>query len=151
MKQYSFYAVDLLIDGVAIDGFADGNSIITAGRTMPQHGRVMDARGKAVVVSSADKSGIISFELLQTSDQNALLQTRALTSHEAATSGSVDTFIPIQAMLTDKMGNTLVAGVNGFITVQPAIVRGTGIATVSWTIEFEQLWITTGRTLDTGI
>ena len=151
MKQYSFYSVDLLIDGVTIDGFSDGNSIITASRSMPQHGKVMDARGKMIAITSADKSGAMTFDLLQTSDQNAFLQALALTSHDSGTSGSVDTFVPIQAMINDKMGKTVVTGVNGFITMQPAVVRGTGLATNTWLMEFEQIWMVRGQHADVGL
>ena len=70
MKQYSFYNVDLLIDGIPVEGFSDSNAIITATRDAPQHGKVMDARGKMVAITSADKSGTITFDLLQVSDTN---------------------------------------------------------------------------------
>lgn len=150
MKQYSFYSVDLIINGIAMDGYADGNSIITASRSMPQHGKVMDARGKMVAITSADKSGAITFDLLQTSDANELMHTLALASHESGTSGGLDTFLPVQALISDKMGQTLVTGVNGFITMQPAVVRGTGLATVTWLMEFEQLWTVRGSTADVG-
>lgn len=133
-----------------MDGFSDGSSIITAARSMPQHGKVMDARGKMVAITSADKSGVISFDLLQTSDANLLMQTLALASHEAGTSGGIDTFIPVQAVINDKMGKTVVTGVNGFITMQPAVVRGTGLATVTWMMEFEQLWMIRGNSDDVG-
>ena len=47
--------------------------------------------------------------------------------------------------MNDKMGLALVTGVNGFIPVMPAIVRGTGIVSLSWTVEFEQIWFTNGK------
>ena len=151
MKQYSFYNVDLLIDGVAMEGFSDSAAIITASRAAPQHGKVMDARGKMVAITSADKSGVITFDLLQTSDSNALLQALALASHDAGTSGSSDTFVPIQALINDKMGKTVVTGVNGFITMQPGVVRGTGVATNTWVLEFEQLWLVRGQSDNVGV
>jgi len=151
MKQYSFYNVDLLIDGIAIEGYSDSAAIITASRAAPQHGKVMDARGKMVAITSADKSGVITFDLLQTSDSNALLQALALASHDAGTSGSTDTFVPIQALINDKMGKTVVTGINGFITMQPGVVRGTGVATNTWVLEFEQLWMVRGQSDDVGV
>lgn len=150
MKQYSFYSVDLVIDGVAMSGFADGNAIITASRSMPQHGKVMDARGKMVAITSADRSGAITFDLLQTSDENAFLQNLALASHSSGTSGGAELFVPIQAMINDKMGGTVVTGVNGFLTMQPATVRGTSLATNTWLIEFEQLHTVRSQTPNAG-
>lgn len=151
MKQYSFYNVDLLIDSVTMEGFSDSAAIITASRSAPQHGKVMDARGKMTAITSADKSGVITFDLLQTSDSNAYLQVRALESHDTGTSGNSDTFVPIQAAMNDKMGKTLVTGVNGFITMQPGIVRGTGVATNTWVMEFEQLWFVRGKYTTVGV
>jgi len=49
------------------------------------------------------------------------------------------------------MGNTVVTGVNGIISMQPAVVRGTGLSTVTWVLEFEQIWMVRGKTKDVGI
>jgi len=54
-------------------------------------------------------------------------------------SGNAGTFLPMQIMLSDKMGNTVVNGVNGVILAQPALVRGTGVNTVEWTVNCERL------------
>jgi hypothetical protein len=151
MKQYSFYSVDLIINGLTMEGFADSAGIIQASRSAPQHGKVMDARGKMNAITSADKSGVVTFDLLQTSDSNAYLQTYALATHDSGTSGSTDTFIPIQLVINDKMGQTVVTGVNGFITMQPGVVRGTGLATNTWMLEFEQLWMIRGQSKDVGL
>lgn len=151
MKQYSFYSVDLIVNGVVMDGFSDSNSIITASRDAPQHGKVMDARGKMVAVTSADKSGTMTFDLLQTSDSNQYLQLLALSTHDAGTSGGTDVFAPVQAMLNDKMGRTVATGVNGIIIAQPGVVRGTGLATDTWILQFEQLWIIRGQSENVGV
>lgn len=151
MKQYSFASVDLIVDGITIDGFADSNAIITAARSAPQHGKVMDARGKMVAISSSDKSGIISFDLLQSSDSTAYLHARALSTHNTGTSGGADLFAPVQALIKDKMGNTVATGVNGIITMTPPLVRGTGLSTDTWLLEFEQLWIVRGTSESIGI
>ena len=145
MKQYSFYNVDLLLDGITVTGFTDNNSIISAGRTNVQHTKTIGARGEMSVATIADRSGRIVFTLLQTSDYNAVLNSRAILSQNTGLSGNRSTFQPIQAFMNDKMGLTVVSGVNGFIPVMPAIIRGTGIVSLSWTIEFEQIWFTNGK------
>lgn len=145
MKQYSFYNVDLLLDGIPVTGFTDNNSIISAGRTNVQHLKVVGARGEMSVATVADRTGRIVFTLLQTSDYNAVLNSRAILSQNTGLSGNRSTFQPIQAFMNDKMGLTVVSGVNGFIPVMPAIIRGTGIVSLSWTIEFEQIWFTNGK------
>ena len=151
MKQYSFYNVDLLIDGIPVEGFSDSNVIITATRDAPQHGKVMDARGKMVAITSADKSGTITFDLLQVSDTNQWLQLRAMQTHDSGTSGGTETFLPVQVMMNDKMGGNIATGVNGIITMQPGLIRGTGIATDTWVLQFEQLWLVRGQSENVGV
>ena len=151
MKQYSFYNVDLLIDGIPVEGFSDSNAIITATRDAPQHGKEMDARGKMVAITSADKSGTITFDLLQVSDTNQWLQLRAMQTHDAGTSGGTETFLPVQVMLNDKMGGNIATGVNGIITMHPGLIRGTGIATDTWVLQFEQLWLVRGQSENVGV
>jgi hypothetical protein len=145
MKQYSFYSVDLLLDGIPVTGFTDNNSIISAGRTNVQHTKVIGARGEMSTATIADRSGRMVFTLLQTSDYNTVLNSRATLSQNTGLSGNRATFDPIQGLINDKMGQTLVTGVNGFIPVMPAIVRGSGIVSLSWTIEFEQIWFVMGQ------
>ena len=53
-------------------------------------------------------------------------------------------FVPCQLMMMDKMGKAVATGVNGIITMQPGLVRGTGLATDTWVLQFEQLWLLRG-------
>lgn len=151
MKQYSFYSVDLLLDGVPVTGFSTSNAIITAERASPQHIDAMGARGEMAVATIADQSGTINFSLMQTSDWNLVMQARALLDQNTGLSGNVATFTPYQAMINDKMGSTLVTGVNGYTPKQPAIVRGVGIVNLNWTIRFEELFITRGTYVNVGL
>ena len=151
MKQYSFYSVDLLLDGVAVTGFNQSNAIITADRASPQHIDVIGARGEMAVATVADQSGTIAFSLMQTSDWNQVMQARALLDQNTGLSGNVATFTPYQAMINDKMGSTLVVGVNGYTPKQPAVVRGIGIVNVNWVIRFEELYFTRGTYENVGL
>ena len=151
MKQYSFSSVDLFIDEIAISGFPDADSVIDIGRDADQHAKVMDARGKMIAVTSADKSGTASFEILQTSDSGLWLQTRALQTHDVGTSGGSDMFIPVQLRLVDKMGRDVATGVNGIMKKQPNLARGTKLNVERWVIEFEQVWMLRGPSADIGL
>lgn len=134
-----------------VTGFSQGNSIITAARTAPQHIDSIGARGEMSVATIADQSGVMAFSLMQTSDWNAILQARAMLNQNTGLSGNRSTFTPIQAMLNDKMGNTLVTGVNGFIPKQADIIRGIGIVTVSWTLRFEEIFFVNGTYDNVGV
>jgi hypothetical protein len=147
MKQYSFNKVDLILDGVIIDGFTDGAGIITAARSAAQHGKVMDARGKMAVTTSADQSGYFAFNLLQTSDSNQVLLARSILDQSVGLASNTTQFIPITGAILDKMGGTLVAGTSGFIPKRPNVVRGSGITTNSWMVAFETVnWGTSSYT-----
>lgn len=151
MKQYSFYNTDLLIDGLPVDGFPESNQIIRAGRNAGQHGSVVGARGEMSVSTSANLSGVFTFSLLQTSDWNSTMNSRAVFSQNTGLSGNKSLFTPIQAMLNDKMGETKVTGVNGHIPMRPVVVRGTGIVVNTWTIVFEEVHFAEGKYAKAGI
>lgn len=145
MQQYSFAGVDLVISGVPINGFANSNNIITCGRNTPQHARVVDARGKMSVVTSVDHTGFIQFELLQGSPGSAWMQIQAIKSQNSGGRlEGAEYFIPLQAAVNDKMGRCIMLGLNGFIPMQPSVVRGTGMNVEVWRIEFEVLSLTRG-------
>lgn len=146
MKQYSFFNVDLLIDGSPVDGFADSNAIITASRNREAHNMIVDARGNPVVNTIADLTGIISFGLLQNSDWNAILRSKLERTQATGLSGNAATFLPMQVMLSDKMGGTKITGVNCVILAHPAIVRGSGITTNQWTLNCSRLLFSEGTT-----
>ncbi|MBI0275410.1 hypothetical protein I6H07_06120 [Hafnia alvei] len=139
MKQYSFYDVDLIIDGSMVDGFPVGANIIAAGRNAAQHIPVMDAYGKLAVATSADQSGFIHFPLLQTSDWNGILYAKAQLTQATGLSGNKSLWTPMQIQLVDKMGDVLVEGTNGFIPKQPTVGRGVGITQNMWSIFVEVL------------
>lgn len=151
MKQYSFYNVDLLVDGQAVDGFSDSNAIITASRSRESHNKIVDARGNVVVNTIADLSGTITFGLLQNSDWNQYMRERLELSQSVGLSGNAATFLPFQILLKDKMGGTKVNGVNCWVAAHPAIVRGTGINTVNWTIDCSRLLFVEGKTPVVGV
>lgn len=151
MKQYSFYDVDLLIDGSRVDGFPAAQSVITARRNVPQHNPIIDAYGKLAVSTSADQSGTISFPLLQTGDWNEILYERAQLTQATGLSGNKSLWEPLQIQLVDKMGDVQVSGVNGAILKQPDIVRGVNFTTNMWVIYVERLSISTGSYPEIGV
>lgn len=146
MKQYSFFNVDLLIDGQQVTGFSDSNSIITAARSREAHNKIVDARGNVVVNTIADKTGTITFGILQNSDWNSILRAKLEQTQSVGLSGNAATFLPMQIMMSDKMGGTKVTGVNGWISAHPTLVRGSGINTVQWVIDVERLTFVEGIT-----
>lgn len=151
MKQYSFASVNLIIDGIKVNGMENSQNIVVAGRQSPQHLDQIDARGKMVVSTVTDLSGFIAFNLLHSSDFNAWLSIRATETQLTGTGGGSALFVPIQAMITDKMGSDMVVGANGIITQQPDMSRGIQVGTEMWRIRFERLMMVRGLSPDTGV
>lgn len=145
MKQYSFNKVDLIIDGETVTGFSESANIITAARVANQHNDIVDAKGNLNVSTSANLCGVISFNLLHTSDSNQILQARAILDQSLGLADNSAVFIPWHAIIQDKMGDTLVAATTGYIPKVPNIVRGNGFSTYTWNLKFEQIhWPTPG-------
>lgn len=140
-----------MIDGVPLTGFSDGNAILSAGYNSPQQGHVIGARGEMVVTTTRNRSGRIVFTLLQTSDWNEILTERTLLNVNTGTSGNNALFTPIQAMINDKMGNTIVVGVNGYSPTVPPIVRGTNVNVVNWALMFEEMTFSQGIYPNAGL
>lgn len=141
----------MLIDGARVDGFTAGNDIITAVRNVAQHLPVVDAYGEMAVATTADLSGTVTFPLLQTADWNEILYAKAQTTQATGLSGNKTLWVPMQMQIVDKMGDTLVTGVNGFINKQPAIRRGVSFTSNVWIITFERLTIVSGSYPDVGL
>lgn len=151
MKQYSFMSVDLLIDGLRVEGFTAGNAIISAGRNVAQHLPVVDAYGKMAVATTADFTGVITFPLLQTADWNEYLYQRAQLTQATGLSGNKSLWQPMQIQVVDKMGDMLVNGVNGCILKQPDVIRGVSFTSNRWALFVERLQIKTGSYPDIGL
>jgi hypothetical protein len=139
MKQYSFNKVDFIIDQETVSGFADSASIITATRSVNAHNAVFDAKGNMNTSTSANVSGVISFNLLHTSDTNQTLQARAILDQSKGLADNSELFTPLHAIIQDKMGGTLVTGTTGFIPKVPNIARGNAFSVLNWNIMFERI------------
>lgn len=143
--------MDLLIDGLKVDGFTAGQSVITARRNNAQHQGLLDAYGKMAVSTSADMSGVILFPLLQTADWNEWLYDKAQLTQATGLSGNKSLWQPMQLQVVDKMGDLVVNGVNGFIPQQPAVIRGVTFTSNMWAIFVERLQIKSGSYPEIGV
>ena len=137
MDNYSFSENELIIDGVPISGFAEGDDVIAFSRRVDQTSSVVGADGKMAVAVNADKSGEAVINLLQTSASNALLG-----GITAAVDAGV--FVPVTIQSFNTGNDDLMIGTQGYVTKHADVVRGTGINTQTWTIVVENLSMLTG-------
>ena len=132
MKEYSFLDVVLLVNGVEISGFDEGDDVITMERTNDTAAHKVGTDGEMTVSISADRSGSITFRLMQTADSNLYL-TALIT---AAENGA---FVPIFVQFKDTRGGDLGSGTQGYIVRPATMVRGTNATAQEWSIVAERL------------
>jgi len=132
MKDYSFLNTLLLLNGVTIGGFDEGDDVITLDRLNDSAGHKIGTDGEMSVSLSADRSGEIVFRLMQTSDSNAFLS-GLITAQENGI------FVPIFAQFKDTKGGDLGSGTQGYIPKPAPMSRGNTVGNQEWRIIVERL------------
>ncbi len=132
MQQYSFLNTILLINGVEITGFDEGDDVINLSRINDSAAHKIGTDGEMTISISADRSGNVVFRLMQTSDSNAYMS--ALIN--AQENGG---FVPIFMQFKDTKGNDLGSGTQGYITKPADMVRGTNANSQEWVVVVERL------------
>ena len=73
MKPFSFKNVAVTVGGVIMEGFFSGDDVAKAGFNNEMFNLLVGADGEASRSQTSDRSGILSFKLLPTSNDNAYL------------------------------------------------------------------------------
>ncbi len=132
MDTYSFAENTLLINGIEITGFDDGDDVIALARLNDSASHIITADGTMVVSLSTDRSGTGTFRLLSTSDSNAYLSGLVAAQENGA-------FVPIFMQMKDNRNNDLGSGTQGYITKPADMVRGRNIGAQEWVVVVERL------------
>ena len=132
MKTYSFLNTIVLIQGVEISEWAEGDDVIQVARLNDSSSHVIGASGEMAVAISADRSGEFILSLQQTSQSNAFLTSLVTAAENGA-------FVPIFAQFKDTEGNDLASGTQGYIRKPADLARGMGINSQEWQIVVERL------------
>ena len=107
VKSFVFADVDLIINGIRISGFSE-DSEITIGRNNPIWTDGVGSDGEGYRGKSSDKSGICTFNLLQTSASNDVLSQLAKQDEDFGT--GIGDF-----MLKDRSGRSLYQAETGWL------------------------------------
>ena len=132
MKEYSFLDTLLLVNGVEINGYDEGDDVITLDRINDSASHKVGADGEMSVAISADRSGMITFRLMQTADSNSYLSGLINAQENGA-------FVPIFIQFKDTRGNDLGSGTQGYIPKPATMVRGTNANNQEWNVVVERL------------
>lgn len=134
MKVYSFQNTVMLVNGVEITGWADGDDVIKIARRNDSASDKIGADGSMMVSLSADKSGEFTFKLQQTSSANKYLQGLC-----ALQEGGAKLFVPVNVLFQDTYRQDLATGTVGYIKRPAELNRGAQAGTQEWTIVVERL------------
>lgn len=132
MKEYSFLDTLLLVNGVEISGFDEGDDVIALERLNDSAAHKIGTDGEMTVSISADRSGTVTFRLMQSSDSNAYLSGLINAQENGA-------FVPIFVQFKDTRGNDLGSGTQGYINRPASMTRGTNANAQEWMVTVERL------------
>ena len=132
MKDYSFLNTLLIVNGIEISGFDEGDDVIALERINDSAAHKIGADGEMSVSISADRSGTVTFRLMQTADSNSYLS-GLVTAQENGV------FVPIFVQFKDTVGGDLGSGTQGYITKPAGMNRGVGVNSQEWVIVAERL------------
>ena len=134
MKNYSFLDTILLVNGIHISGFDEGDDVISVGRTNDCASHKTGNDGEMTVSVSADKTGSFTFKLMQTSHSNAYLSGLVNAQENGL-------FVPISVQFKDTRGNDIAFGTQGYITKPADMNRGYPAGPQEWKVTVESLYL----------
>lgn len=126
--------VVLTLNGVTIDGWADGADVINIAQEADAGEWVMGADGFGVFVANSDESAVLTLKLKQHCNSNNHLS-KLFKQQRRTLKG----FKPFRLEIRDLLNDDLVSAVNGYFTKSPAYVRGQGHNATTWTFKFEKM------------
>ena len=125
VASYSFKDVVVLVDGIPITGFADGDDAITVERNEDGYTLLIGADGDAVAMKNANRSGIATLRLLQSSSSNAVLSA-ILKVQDAGL------LAPVPFAVTDPNGIDLILAEAAYPISPPIMIYGAGHNPREW-------------------
>jgi hypothetical protein len=143
MRPYSFLNTVMLVNGVEITGWAEGDDVIKIKRRVDTAIDKVGADGRMMVSISADRSGEIAFKLQMTSSSN-----RYLYSLIALQEGGAATFVPVTLLFQDTFRQDRATGTVGYLKKPADMTRGTAAGNTEWICVVERLDMLLGDTGD---
>lgn len=134
MRIYSFANTVVLINGVEITGWAEGDDVIDIERANDSVSHKIGAGGNMMASLSTDKSGTVKMKLQATSSSNVFLSKLCNLQD-----GGTATFVPINLKFQDTYRQDTAEGTVGYIKKDAGIKRGSKAGDPEWEIIVEQL------------
>jgi len=132
MKSFNFNNVILLVQGVEITGWPEGDDVIVCDRRVDTGSDEMGVDGEMVLNISNDRSGTVVFKLKQSSTSNALM-TGIISAQENGA------FVPVFVQIKNTQGGELISGTQGYILKPASMQFGANHGENEWTVVVERL------------
>jgi len=132
MQNYSFLNTLVLINGVEVSGYDEGDDVIVLARRNNSANDKVGADGEMTVAISADRSGTVTFRLMQGVSTNAYLG-GLITAQENGL------FVPTFIQFKDLTGGALGSGTQGYIPKPADMTRGVNPNPQEWVVVVERL------------
>lgn len=145
MRAYSWQNVHVLVEGVEITGWADGDDALTLGRREDLASDKVGVDGGMVVSLSANRSGRMVMKLFQTSASNKYLNSLANLQQ-----GGPNTFVPLALAFQDSYRQDAITGLVGYFKSLPEVKRGATANVQEWEVVVERMDILLGSPLFAG-
>jgi hypothetical protein len=134
LKTYNAGQVSMVFAGIPISGLADGTFVTIAPNT-DSFALTIGADGEGVRAKTNNRSGRVTFTILQSSEANDLLS--ALHNLDAAPGTNGDGIGPL--IVKDNSGRTLVTAEKAWIVKTPDAEFAREASTREWIIESDAL------------
>ena len=134
MRRFSFQDTIVLVNGVELTGWDEGDDVIAIARNNDSISHKTGASGEMMVSVSADKSGTATFKLQQTSPSNRYLS-QLMDAQEAGGSQ----FVPISFRFQDTYRQDMASGAAGYLKRPSDMTRGAAGNTQEWAVVVERL------------
>ncbi len=143
MQKYSFRDCSLIVN--IIEGFAEGDDVVTGDRRNPAFTDKVGADGRMMVNQSADRSGSFKFKLMQDSEgSNILGELFSRQERGGGVSVSVggfslgsNPFGSISVSFKNHVSGHTIKGMAGYIPKPAATARGSNANADEWEIVVE--------------
>ena len=132
MKVHSFLNTILLVNGVEIGGWAEGDEVFDADRLEDSASHISGADGVMIVSLNSSNAGTMKVRLSQTSDSNVYLSGLILLQENGV-------FTPLFVQYKDVVTGEIVSGSQGYILKPAQIKRGVKANSQEWTFNMERL------------
>lgn len=134
MQVHAFANTIVVVNGVEITGWAEGDDVIQIKRLNDSISHKVGAGGSMMIAISSDKSAEITFKLQQGSSSNSFLSSLCQLQDAGG-----HFFVPVNLSFRDLFRQDMAEGTIGYIKRPSDLTRGAAPNNQEWTIVVERL------------